>query len=149
MGKEGHNVLNDISFDVKAGQKIGVIGSTGSGKSTLIQLIPRLYDVNDGSITFDGLNVKQLDIDTLRRQIGVVTQKATVFSGSIGTNVRYGKEDASFDELKTASTLANAFEFVSEYDDMFNHVTEHAFVRQPKLLILDDSTSAVVQKHAL
>lgn len=162
-GKEGHNVLNDISFDVKAGQKIGVIGSTGSGKSTLIQLIPRLYDVNDGSITFDGLNVKQLDIDTLRRQIGVVTQKATVFSGSIGTNVRYGKEDASFDELKTASTLANAFEFVSEYDDMFNHVTEQngsnysggqkqrislgrAFVRQPKLLILDDSTSAVDAK---
>lgn len=162
-GKDGHTVLKNISFEVAAGEKIGIIGSTGSGKSTLVQLIPRLYDVDDGSITFDGRNVKQLDIDTLRKQIGVVTQKATVFSGSIATNLRYGKEDATFEELKEASTLANAFEFVSEYEDLFNHITEQngsnysggqkqrislgrAFTRQPKLLILDDSTSAVDAK---
>lgn len=162
-GDHGNNVLNDISFKVNAKEKIGIIGSTGSGKSTLIQLIPRLYDVTEGSITFDGIDVRKLSIDVLREQISVVTQQATIFSGSIGTNIRYGKQDADFETLKEASKNANAFEFVSEYDDFFNHIIEQsgsnlsggqkqrislarAFVRNPKLLILDDSTSAVDAK---
>jgi len=158
--KEGNNTLHDISFKVNAGERIGIIGSTGSGKSTLISLIPRLYDVSDGEILIDGKNIKQLNIKSLRNQISVVTQTATLFSGSIGTNVLQGKKDATMEELKEASKNASALEFIKDYDDLYNHEVQQkgtnfsggqkqrislarAFVRKPKIMILDDSTSAV------
>jgi|LGOV01.1.fsa_nt_gb ATP-binding cassette subfamily B protein len=161
--KEGNNVLHDISFKVKAGQRVGIIGSTGSGKSTLISLIPRLYDVSEGEILIDGKNIKQLNIKSLRNQISVVTQTATLFSGSIGTNLLQGKKDATIDELEEASTNASALEFIEEYDDLYNHEVQQkgtnfsggqkqrislarAFIRKPKIMILDDSTSAVDAK---
>lgn len=161
--KDGNNTLYDISFRVNAGQKIGIIGSTGSGKSTLISLIPRLYDVSEGEILIDGINIKQLNIKTLRNQISVVTQTATLFSGSIGTNLLQGKKNATLNELNEASESASALEFIQSYDDLYNHEVQQkgtnfsggqkqrislarAFLRKPKIMILDDSTSAVDAK---
>lgn len=161
--KEGNKVLTGINFKVEAGQRVGIIGSTGSGKSTLIQLIPRLYDTTEGSVLIDGKDVKQLDINCLRSQIGFVTQTATIFSGSIGTNLKMGNMSASLDDLKDAIERAQAVEFIDEYEDYFNHETQQnganmsggqkqrislarAFVRHPRILILDDSTSAVDAK---
>ncbi len=159
-GTDGNRVLKDISFDVKAGETIGIIGSTGSGKSSLIHLIPRLYDVCEGRILVDGQDIKDLDIDTLRSQISVVTQTPTIFSGSIGTNLHQGDQSADLKAFENASMKASALEFIESYDDYFNHLTEQdgknlsggqkqrislarAFLKQPKILILDDSTSAV------
>ena len=162
-GNNGNNVLHDISFTINAGETVGIIGSTGSGKSSLIQLIPRLYDPKEGTILIDDVDIKNIALDTLRSQISVVTQKATVFSGSIATNMLQGKRDASITDLKEASKKANAFEFITDYDDYFNHHVEQeganlsggqkqrlslarAFIKDPKILILDDSTSAVDAK---
>jgi len=161
--KDGNNVLTDINFKVEAGQRVGIIGSTGSGKSTLIQLIPRLYDATEGEVLIDGTNIKQLDINTLRSQMGFVTQTATIFSGSLGTNLRMGNKDADMNQLNEATEKAQALEFIAEYDDYYNHETQQkgsnlsggqkqrislarAFVRNPRILILDDSTSAVDAK---
>ena len=158
--KDGNNVLNDISFKVNSGERVGIIGSTGSGKTTLINLIPRLYDVSNGEILFDDVNVKQLQLNQLREQISVVTQTATLFSGSIGTNLLQGKPTADVDELNEAVKSAQALEFIKDYDDLYNHEIQQkgtnlsggqkqrislarAFVRKPKVMILDDSTSAV------
>lgn len=158
--QDGNNVLNDISFKVNAGERVGIIGSTGSGKTTLINLIPRLYDVSEGEILFDNKNVKQLELNKLREQISVVTQTATLFSGSIGTNLLQGNKDADVSELDEAIKSAQAYEFIKEYDDLYNHEIQQkgtnlsggqkqrislarAFVRKPKVMILDDSTSAV------
>lgn len=158
--KGGNNVLNNLSFKINAGERVGVIGSTGSGKSSLIQLIPRLYDVSDGTVLIDDMDVRQIDISTLRSQIGYVTQTATIFSGSLGTNIKMGDSKASVKDLEAAATKAQAMEFITTYDDYFNHETQQkgtnlsggqkqrislarAFVRNPKILILDDSTSAV------
>ena len=144
-------------------QKIGIIGSTGSGKSSIIGLNPRLYDVKDREILIDGTNIKQLDIKRLREQMGVVTQTATIFSGSVGTNIVQGKKDANIEELDGAIKKAQAEEFIVQYDDLFNHEVKQngtnlsggqkqrisiarAFVRNPKVLIFDDSTSAVDAK---
>ena len=144
-------------------QKIGIIGSTGSGKSSIIGLNPRLYDVKEGEILIDGTNIKQLDIKRLREQMGVVTQTATIFSGSVGTNIVQGKKDANIEELDGAIKKAQAEEFIVQYDDLFNHEVKQngtnlsggqkqrisiarAFVRNPKVLIFDDSTSAVDAK---
>ncbi len=160
---EGNNVLNNINFKVRKGERIGIIGSTGSGKSSLVSLIPRLYDVSEGEILIDGVNVKKLEMKNLRQQIGFVTQTATIFGGSVGTNIVQGKEDANLADLKEASTSAQALEFINEYNDYYNHKIEQkghnlsggqkqrisiarAFVRKPKILILDDSTSAVDAK---
>ena len=159
-GTDGNRVLKDLSFTVNAGETIGIIGSTGSGKSSLIHLIPRLYDVCEGRILVDGEDIKDLDIDTLRSQISVVTQKPTIFSGSIGTNLQQGNQEAGLKEFEQASMNASALEFIESYDDYFNHLTEQdgknlsggqkqrislarAFLKNPKILILDDSTSAV------
>jgi ATP-binding cassette subfamily B protein len=159
-GTDGNRVLKDVSFTIQPGQTIGVIGSTGSGKSSLIQLIPRLYDVCEGAIKVNGINIKDLDLHDLRQQISVVTQTPTIFSGSIGTNIVQGKKGANIDDLKTASETASALEFIGQYDDYFNHITEQdgknlsggqkqrislarALIKKPKILILDDSTSAV------
>lgn len=161
--KDGNKVLRDISFKVHAGETIGIIGSTGSGKTTLINLIPRLYDVIDGEILIDGVNIKELEIHELREQISLVTQSATLFSGSIGTNLQFGKKNATSEEYKEALNSAQATEFVNEYDDYLNHEVQQkgtnfsggqkqrislarAFIRKPKIMILDDSTSAVDAK---
>ena len=161
--KGGNEVLRDISFKVKAGERVGIIGSTGSGKSSLINLIPRLYDTTSGEVLIDGINVKQLKMKSLRSQISVVTQTPTLFSGSIGTNLMQGKNNVSFKDLEEASASAQATEFIQGYDDYYNHIVQQkgtnfsggqkqrislarAFLRKPKILILDDSTSAVDAK---
>lgn len=161
--KDGNKVLRNINFKVNAGETIGIIGSTGSGKTTLINLIPRLYDVVEGEILIDGRNIKELSIHRLREQISLVTQTATLFSGSIGTNIHQAKQDATMDEIKESLKNAQASEFVDDYDDYLNHVVQQkgtnfsggqkqrislarAFVRKPKIMILDDSTSAVDAK---
>lgn len=162
-GTDGNNVLKDISFKVNPGETVGIIGSTGSGKSSLIHLIPRLYDVYDGEVKVNGINVKDIDIPTLRSQISIVTQTATIFSGSIGTNLVQGNKAATIEDLNRSSKFAVADEFIQSYDDLYNHKIEQsgsnlsggqkqrislarAFVRDPRILILDDSTSAVDAK---
>jgi ATP-binding cassette subfamily B protein len=159
-GTNGNLVLKDISFEVKKGERIGIIGSTGSGKSTLIHLLPRLYDVTKGKITFDGEDVRDLDLFDVRKQIALVTQSPTIFSGSLGTNMLQGKDDATYEEFVEAAKNANAYEFIQTYEEEFNHFIQQkgsnlsggqkqrlslarAFLRNPKILILDDSTSAV------
>ena len=162
-GTDGNRVLNNINFKINSGETVGVIGSTGSGKSSLIHLIPRLYDVCEGEVKVNGIDVKDIHIDTLRSQISVVTQTATIFSGSIGTNIVQGKNDASYNDLVEAGENAAANEFINDYDDIYNHEIQQkgsnlsggqkqrlslarAFIRKPKILILDDSTSAVDAK---
>lgn len=159
-GENGNYVLQDVNFTINKGETIGIIGSTGSGKSSLINLIPRLYDTKEGSVKLSGVDVKDIDLSSLRSQISVVTQKATIFSGSIGTNIRQGKKTDDIEEFNHAAKLAVADEFINEYDDFYNHKVEQAgknlsggqkqrvslaraFMREPKILILDDSTSAV------
>ncbi|MED1510597.1 ABC transporter ATP-binding protein [Bacillus proteolyticus] len=161
--KNNEYVLKDISFTVRKGEKIGIIGSTGSGKSTLAKLLPRLYDVDQGEICIDDVNVKAYDLQKLRASIGFVPQKALLFSGSIEENLRYGKEDATDDELELASSSACATEFINKLEDSYQYnLTQgatnlsggqkqrisiaRALVRKPSILVLDDSTSAVDAK---
>ncbi|HDR7647772.1 TPA: ABC transporter ATP-binding protein [Bacillus mycoides] len=161
--KNNEYVLKDISFTVCKGEKIGIIGSTGSGKSTLAKLLPRLYDVDQGEICIDDVNVKAYDLQKLRASIGFVPQKALLFSGSIEENLRYGKEDATYDELELASSSACATEFINKLEDSYEYnLTQgatnlsggqkqrisiaRALVRKPSILVLDDSTSAVDAK---
>ncbi|MDZ3952319.1 ABC transporter ATP-binding protein [Bacillus thuringiensis] len=151
-------VLKNISFSVRKGEKIGIIGATGSGKSTLAKLLPRLYDVDQGEICIDGINVKEYDLQKLRTSIGFVPQKAFLFSGSIEENLRYGKEDAEERELEIAT--ACAAEFINKLKDTYQYnLTQgatnlsggqkqrlsiaRALVRKPSILVLDDSTSAI------
>ncbi|PDZ65625.1 multidrug ABC transporter ATP-binding protein [Bacillus cereus] len=161
--KNNEYVLKDISFNICKGEKVGIIGSTGSGKTTLAKLLPRLYDVDQGEICIDGINVRAYDLQKLRASIGFVPQKALLFSGSIEENLRYGKEDATNDELEVAASSACATEFISKLEDSYQyHLTQgatnlsggqkqrvsiaRALVRKPSILILDDSTSAVDAK---
>lgn len=153
-------VLTDISFTASPGEKIAIIGSTGSGKSTLVNLIPRLYDVSSGKITVGGLNIKNLEIESLRSHIGMVLQQALLFSGDIRENIRYGKEGATDAEVESASQSAGAADFIEGFTNGYK--TElgqkgvnlsggqkqrisiaRGLIRQPHILILDDSTSAV------
>ncbi|MFD6507114.1 ABC transporter ATP-binding protein [Bacillus sp. NPDC060175] len=161
--KNNEYVLKDISFSIRKGEKVGIIGSTGSGKSTLAKLLPRLYDIEQGEICIDGINVKMFDLQKLRASIGFVPQKALLFSGSIEENLRYGKEDATHDELETATSSACATEFINKLEESYHYnLTQgatnlsggqkqrvsiaRALVRKPSILILDDSTSAVDAK---
>ncbi|XLP24338.1 ABC transporter ATP-binding protein [Bacillus toyonensis] len=161
--KNNEYVLKDISFSIRKGEKVGIIGSTGSGKSTLAKLLPRLYDIEQGEICIDGINVKMYDLQKLRASIGFVPQKALLFSGSIEENLRYGKEDATHDELETAASSACATEFINKLEESYHYnLTQgamnlsggqkqrvsiaRALVRKPSILILDDSTSAVDAK---
>ncbi|PGB03735.1 ABC transporter ATP-binding protein [Bacillus toyonensis] len=161
--KNNEYVLKDISFSIRKGEKVGIIGSTGSGKSTLAKLLPRLYDIEQGEICIDGINVKMFDLQKLRASIGFVPQKALLFSGSIEENLRYGKEDATQDELETAASSACATEFINKLEESYHYnLTQgatnlsggqkqrvsiaRALVRKPSILILDDSTSAVDAK---
>ncbi|PFY31485.1 multidrug ABC transporter ATP-binding protein [Bacillus toyonensis] len=161
--KNNEYVLKDISFSIRKGEKVGIIGSTGSGKSTLAKLLPRLYDIEQGEICIDGINVKRYDLQKLRASIGFVPQTALLFSGSIEENLRYGKEDATHDELETAASSACATEFINKLEESYHYnLTQgatnlsggqkqrvsiaRALVRKPSILILDDSTSAVDAK---
>ena len=161
--KNNEYVLKDISFSIRKGEKVGIIGSTGSGKSTLTKLLPRLYDVDQGEICIDGTDVKLYDLQKLRASIGFVPQKALLFSGSIEDNLRYGKEDATHEELEVAASSACATEFINKLEDSYHYnLTQgatnlsggqkqrvsiaRALVRKPSILILDDSTSAVDAK---
>jgi ATP-binding cassette, subfamily B, multidrug efflux pump len=158
--KNGEYVLRNISFKAEAGQTIGIIGSTGSGKSTLVKLIPRLYDPDSGAILLDGINIKDLPLKKLRTAIGFVPQKATLFSGTIKDNLRFGKEEATTDDMEQAAQSAAAIEFIDRFEGKFaQHLLQgatnlsggqrqrlsmtRAFIREPEILILDDSTSAI------
>lgn len=155
--------LRNINVHIKPNEVVGIIGSTGSGKTTLVQLIPRLYDVTKGELLIDGINIKNYDINELRKQIAFVTQESILFSGTISSNIRQGKEGASIDEMEEAATYAAARNFIQERDNQYESEVlqqgtnlsggqrqrvslARAFVRQPKILILDDSTSAVDAK---
>ncbi|MGN1385977.1 MAG: ABC transporter ATP-binding protein [Bacillus sp. (in: firmicutes)] len=158
--KNGEYVLSNLNFHIKSGQTIGVIGSTGSGKSSLVQLLPRLYDVDEGEILLDGINVNKYELETLRQEIGFVPQKALLFSGSIKNNLQYGKKNATEEEMRQAIVSAQAAEFVRKLDGELDYsLTQgatnlsggqkqrisiaRAFIRKPAIIVLDDSTSAV------
>lgn len=159
-GKKENSVLEDINFKIKSGETVGVIGGTGSAKSTLVQLIPRLYDVTDGEISVGGVNVKDYHIKTLRDSVAMVLQKNELFSGTIKENLRWGNENATDEEITEACRAACADEFVSEFPDGYDTdlgqggvnvsggqkqrlCIARALLKKPKIIILDDSTSAV------
>lgn len=152
--------LKNISFEIKSGEVLGIIGSTGSSKSTLVQLIPRLYDATEGSVIVAGIDVRKYDIKALRDQVAFVLQKNTLFSGTLRENMQWGNENATDEQIIEALKISQAWEFVSEYDDGLDHWVEQggsnfsggqkqrltiarALLKSPKIIILDDSTSAV------
>ena len=156
-------VLNDINLHIESGQTVGIIGATGSAKSSLVQLIPRLYDVTSGSLKVGGTDVKDYHIESLRNQVSMVLQKNTLFSGTIAENLRWGNENATDEELRHACKLACADEFIDKFEDGYETYIEQggsnvsggqkqrlciarALLEKPKILILDDSTSAVDMK---
>ncbi|SHE95275.1 ATP-binding cassette, subfamily B [Atopostipes suicloacalis DSM 15692] len=155
--------LRDITLKIHSGETIGIIGGTGSGKSSLIQLIPRLYDVTEGEVYVSGRNVKEYDLVTLRDQIAMVLQKNTLFSGTISENLRWGDKNASYEEVKRVAKLAQADDFVQAFPEGYETQLDQggtnvsggqkqrltiarALLKKPKILILDDSTSAVDTK---
>ncbi|MBQ8266996.1 MAG: ABC transporter ATP-binding protein, partial [Clostridia bacterium] len=153
-------VLDDINVKINSGELVGIIGSTGSGKTTLVSMIPRLYDVDEGEVLVDGINVRDLLLHKLRDSVAVVLQKNTLFSGTVAENLRWGNENATDEELISACEIAQADSFVSSFPDGYN--TEigqgggnlsggqkqrlciaRALLKKPRIMILDDSTSAV------
>lgn len=153
-------VIRNVSFKASPGETVAFIGSTGSGKSTLIQLIPRFYDVSEGEILIDGVNVKEYKLSALRNKIGYIPQKALLFTGTIADNLRYGKEDATLEEMERAIDIAQATEFVSQkpqgYDEPLSEggtnfsggqkqrlAIARAIIRNPEIYIFDDSFSAL------
>lgn len=155
--------LKDINLKIKSGETIGILGGTGSGKSSLVNLIPRLYDVTEGTLVVGGKNVKQYDIKSLRDEVAVVLQKNVLFSGTINDNIRWGDENATEDDIKRVCKLSQADEFIQGFPNGYNTFIEEggtnvsggqkqrlciarALLKRPKILILDDSTSAVDTK---
>ena len=158
--KEGRDVLSDINLNIRSGETIGIIGGTGSAKSSLVQLLPRLYDVSAGHVRVGGIDVRNYDIETLRNSVAMVLQKNELFSGTIAENLRWGNENASQEELEDACRQACADEFIERFPDKYEtHIEQggtnvsggqkqrlciaRALLKKPKILILDDSTSAV------
>ncbi|MFO7317345.1 MAG: ABC transporter ATP-binding protein [Bacilli bacterium] len=158
--KQVEPVLKNITFEAKAGSTVGIIGMTGSGKSTLIKLLARLMDVDEGTIYIDDIPIRQYDIETLRGSLAFAPQKATLFSTTIEENLKYGKSDATEEEIQEALVASNAYEFVEKLDKKTQHeltqgatnlsggqkqrlAMSRALIRKPKILVLDDTTSAV------
>lgn len=161
--KSDKKVLNDINLSIASGQTVGIIGSTGSSKSSLVQLIPRLYDVSSGQLLLGGVDVRKYDLDVLRNAVAMVLQKNELFSGTIKENLRWGNENATDEEIEEACRLACADEFIQSFPDKYDTYIEQggtnvsggqkqrlciarALLKKPKILILDDSTSAVDTK---
>lgn len=156
-------VLSNINLHINSGETVGIIGSTGSSKSSLVQLIPRLFDVTGGSVKVGGIDVRDYDIETLRNEVSMVLQKNELFSGTIKDNLRWGKENATDEEIEKVCRLAQAHDFIMEFPDKYDTVIDQggsnvsggqkqrlciarALLKKPKILILDDSTSAVDTK---
>jgi ATP-binding cassette subfamily B protein len=159
-GADGDAVLKDISFTATPGQMVALVGTTGAGKSSLVHLIPRFYDVSDGAVTLDGVNVREVDEGVLHRHIGVALQETVLFSGSIRDNIRFGRPDASEEEVIAAAKMAQAHDFVTSFPEGYDTLVgqrgvnlsggqkqrlaiARALLIQPAVLILDDSTSSV------
>ncbi|SHJ75470.1 ATP-binding cassette, subfamily B [Clostridium amylolyticum] len=159
-GAKGDPVLKNITFTCMPGETIGIIGSTGSGKTSLINLIPRFYDASQGIVKVGGIDVKDMPIKVLRENIAVVPQKSVLFTGTVAENIRWGKEDAALEEVERAAEIADAHEFIKNMPERYNTMVgqggvnfsggqkqrlsiARAVIKKPKILILDDSTSAV------
>ena len=155
--------LSDIDLEIKSGETVGILGATGSSKTTLVSLIPRLYDVTEGEVMVSGVNVRDYDLDALRNSVAMVLQKNVLFSGTIKENMRWGNKQATDEEISEACTLAQAHEFIDKFPDKYDTYIEQggsnvsggqkqrlciarALLKKPKILILDDSTSAVDTK---
>ena len=162
-GKDGNPSLMDVNLSIRSGETIGIIGSTGSAKSTLVQLIPRLYDTTEGEVLVGGVNVRDYDLEALRNAVAMVLQKNVLFSGTIKSNLRWGDENATDEEMITACKHAQADDFIQSFPDKYDSRIEQggtnvsggqkqrlciarALLKKPKILILDDSTSAVDTK---
>lgn len=159
-GSSGKPVLSGIDLKAEKGQMIAILGSTGCGKTSLVNLVPRFYDATKGDVLVDGVNVKDYDVDTLRSKIGVVLQKSELFSGTVAENIRWGCETATDEEVKTAARIAQAEEFIDGFNDGYDTMISEkgaslsggqkqrmaiarAIIKKPKILIFDDSTSAL------
>lgn len=159
-GSPGKPVLSGIDLKVGKGQMIAILGSTGCGKTSLVNLVPRFYDATNGDVLVDGVNVKDYDVDTLRSKIGVVLQKSELFSGTVAENIRWGCETATDEEVKTAAKIAQAEEFIDGFNDGYDTMISEkgaslsggqkqrmaiarAIIKKPEILIFDDSTSAL------
>lgn len=159
-GSSGKPVLSGIDLKAEKGQMIAILGSTGCGKTSLVNLVPRFYDATDGDVLVDGVNVKDYDVDTLRSKIGVVLQKSELFSGTVAENIRWGCETATDEEVKTAAGIAQAEEFIDGFNDGYDTMISEkgaslsggqkqrmaiarAIIKKPEILIFDDSTSAL------
>lgn len=157
------NVINDVSFKIPSGNTVGIIGATGSGKSTLVQLIPRLYNINSGEILIDNINIENIDIELLREEVGMVLQKNTLFSGTIRENLKWGNKNATDEDLDLVCNIAQATEIINKMPNGYDEYIEQgganlsggqkqrlciarALLKKPKILIFDDSTSAVDTK---
>jgi len=156
----GDPVLSEVTFEAKPGERIALLGATGSGKSTIINLLPRFYDPTEGRITVDGHDLRDIKIESLRKQIGIVLQETTLFSGTVSENIAFGRSDASEEDIIAAAKAAQAHDFIMSFPDGYNtHVGERgttlsggqkqrvaiarALLLDPRILILDDSTSSV------
>jgi ATP-binding cassette subfamily B protein len=154
------NALEDVSFEIEPGEMIGLAGHTGAGKSTLINLVCRFYDVNDGAILIDGHNIRDVKIDSLRAQIGVVLQNPFLFNGTVAENIAYGKPGATMREIIAAAKAANAHDFILDFPDGYDTIVgergervsggerqrisiARAILKDPRILILDEATSSV------
>lgn len=157
------NVINNVSFKIPSGSTVGIIGATGSGKSTLVQLIPRLYNINSGEILIDNINIENIDIELLREEVGMVLQKNTLFSGTIRENLKWGNKNATDEDLDLVCNIAQATEIINKMPNGYDEYIEQgganlsggqkqrlciarALLKKPKILIFDDSTSAVDTK---